>query len=119
MNPDNQNIDFCCRDPNYKDPWPNQQGGNNGNFNNGNNFGNNNLGGGGGNFNNGGGNQFRQPNNNQVRDSIGETFSWPKHIQHALNFRAMAATSAATASPSRTPESTVAAAHTESNGQEN
>jgi len=22
VNPDNQNIDVCCRDPNYVDPWP-------------------------------------------------------------------------------------------------
>lgn len=29
VNPDNQNIDVCCRDPNYKDPWPNMNGGKN------------------------------------------------------------------------------------------
>jgi len=46
----NNNIDVCCRDPNYQDPWPNMQGGggmknmqqNNGNNGNqGNNFQNN------------------------------------------------------------------------------
>jgi len=31
VNPDNQNIDVCCRDPNYKDPWPNMNGGGGGN----------------------------------------------------------------------------------------
>merc|ERR1719334_2411952 len=28
-------IDVCCRDPNYKDPWPNMQGGGGGNSNQG------------------------------------------------------------------------------------
>merc|ERR1712152_55741 len=43
VNPENQNIDVCCRDPNYVDPWQAMMNGNGGNFNNGNN----------GNFNNG------------------------------------------------------------------
>jgi len=41
----NNNVDVCCRDPNYKDPWPNMQGGGgmkNMNQNNGNNNGQNN-----------------------------------------------------------------------------
>jgi len=38
----NNAIDVCCRDPNYKDPWPDMNGNNNNNngnngFNNGNN----------------------------------------------------------------------------------
>lgn len=48
------NIEVCCRDPNYQDPWPDMNNGNNnGNFA-GNNGNNNNQGHFGG--NNGGGN---------------------------------------------------------------
>merc|ERR1711899_74331 len=42
VNPNDQSIDVCCRDPNYVDPWPNMNGGNK-NMNNGGN-GNGNLG---------------------------------------------------------------------------
>ena len=35
VNPENQNIDVCCRDPNYVDPWQAMMnGGGNGNGNN-------------------------------------------------------------------------------------
>jgi hypothetical protein len=47
----NNNVDVCCRDPNYQDPWPNMNG--NGGMKNMNN-------GGGGNGNN----QFQNGNNN-------------------------------------------------------
>eukprot|EP00095_Tigriopus_kingsejongensis_P008243 maker-scaffold230_size244653-snap-gene-0.16 protein:Tk08243 transcript:maker-scaffold230_size244653-snap-gene-0.16-mRNA-1 annotation:"serine proteinase stubble-like" len=56
VNPDNQNIDICCRDPNYQDPWPGGMmngGGNNGGNNGGGGFGGNQG------FNNGNGNQFQ------------------------------------------------------------
>ena len=34
VNPENQNIDVCCRDPNYVDPWQQMMnGGGNGNGN--------------------------------------------------------------------------------------
>ena len=36
VNPNDQSIDVCCRDPNYVDPWPNMNGGNK-NMNNGGN----------------------------------------------------------------------------------
>jgi len=26
VNPETTDIDVCCRDPNYKDPWPNMNG---------------------------------------------------------------------------------------------
>merc|ERR1711973_655930 len=55
------NIDVCCRDPNYKDPWPDMNG------NNGNNRGNGNNGNNGnnrGNGNNGNGNNFQGNGNN-------------------------------------------------------
>jgi len=52
VNPETTEIDVCCRDPNYKDPWPNMNnGGGGGNMNNGRGNMNN---GGGGNMNNGG-----------------------------------------------------------------
>jgi len=51
----NNAIDVCCRDPNYKDPWPDMNGNNNNNNNNGNNG-----------FNNGNnGNNFQGNQNNQ------------------------------------------------------
>jgi len=55
VNPENQNIDVCCRDPNYVDPWQAMMNGNGGNFNNGNNgnFNNGNNGGNGNGNNNG------------------------------------------------------------------
>jgi len=59
----NQNnaIDVCCRDPNYKDPWPNMMNGN-GNNKMGNNNGFNNANK-GNNFQ--GGNQNRRNQNNK------------------------------------------------------
>ena len=62
MNPDNQNIDVCCRDPNYEDLWPggmmNGGGGGNGG---GGNQGRNQFSGG----NQNGGNQFSGGNQGQ------------------------------------------------------
>merc|ERR1711872_1199323 len=58
-------VDVCCRDPNYKDPWPNmngQNGGNNGG--NGNNRGNNNNG-----FNGNNNNGFGSNGNNGISGS--------------------------------------------------
>ena len=62
VNPDNQDIDVCCRDPNYEDPWPNMNGG----------------GGGGGGGNQGRGNGFsggNQGGGNQNQFSGGNGFS--------------------------------------------
>jgi len=51
-------VDVCCRDPNYKDPWPQNGNYNNGQFNNGNN----------GQFNNGNDGQFNNRNNGQFNN---------------------------------------------------
>jgi len=61
VNPDNQNIDVCCRDPNYQDPWPNMNGGGGGGG--GGNQGRNQFS--GGNQNQGGGNQNQFSGGNQ------------------------------------------------------
>jgi hypothetical protein len=52
INPMTTNIDVCCRDPNYTDPWPDMDNSGNGNGKAGNFVGNGNA----GKFNNNNGN---------------------------------------------------------------